>query len=44
LDIEKQSKSHGVVHYKGVDYPGQHEPIISKETYDMAMALGKKYK
>lgn len=30
--------NYGVMEYQGEEYPGRHEPIISKELYDQAMA------
>ena len=30
--------NYGVMEYQGEEYPGRHTPIISKETYDLAMA------
>ncbi len=35
--ILKRKINYGVIEYNGEIYPGRHEPIISKETYDMAM-------
>lgn len=29
--------NYGVIEYNGEEYPGKHQPIISKETYDIAM-------
>lgn len=29
----------GIIEYNGVEYKGQHEPIVSRETYEKAMAL-----
>jgi len=28
----------GIITYKGEEYPGQHEPIVSEETFNLAMA------
>ena len=35
--ILKRKSNYGVIEYNGEIYQGRHEPIISKETYDMAM-------
>jgi len=29
----------GVVSYRGVDYPGNHEPLVSRETYERVQAV-----
>ncbi len=29
----------GIIEYNGVEYKGQHKPIVSRETYEKAMAL-----
>lgn len=38
LQILKRKCNYGVIEYNGEEYQGRHEPIITKETYDMAMA------
>lgn len=35
--ILKRKINYGVIEYNGQEYKGKHEPIISKETYDLAM-------
>ena len=35
--ILKRKSNYGVIEYNGEEYQGRHEPIISKETYDIAM-------
>lgn len=35
--ILKRKTNYGVIEYNGEIYQGRHEPIISKETYDLAM-------
>lgn len=32
-----RKSNYGIIEYNGEEYQGQHEPIISKETYDIAM-------
>lgn len=32
----------GVIEYKGVEYPGRHEAIVSRELYEEAMALKRR--
>lgn len=32
-----RKSNYGIIEYNGVEYKGKHEPIISKETYDIAM-------
>lgn len=32
-----RKSNYGIIEYNGEEYQGQHEPIISKETYDLAM-------
>ena len=38
MQILKRKINYGVIEYNGEEYQGRHEPIISKETYDLAMA------
>ena len=35
--ILKRKSNYGIIEYNGEEYQGRHEPIISKEKYDMAM-------
>lgn len=35
--ILTRKSNYGIIEYNGEEYQGQHEPIISKETYDIAM-------
>ena len=35
--IITRKSNYGVIEYNGEEYQGKHEPIISKETYDLAM-------
>ena len=35
--ILKRKCNYGVIEYRGEEYKGKHEPIISKEIYDLAM-------
>lgn len=35
--ILMRKSNYGVIEYNGEEYQGQHEPIISRETYDIAM-------
>lgn len=35
--ILKRKTNYGVIEFNGEEYPGRHEPLISKETYDLAM-------
>lgn len=37
IQILKRKSNYGVIEYNGEEYQGRHEPIISKETYDIAM-------
>ena len=37
IQILKRKSNYGIIEYNGVEYQGRHEPIISKEIYDMAM-------
>lgn len=37
IQILQRKSNYGVIEYNGETYPGRHEPLISKETYDMAM-------
>lgn len=37
MQILQRKSNYGVIEYNGEIYPGRHEPLISKETYDMAM-------
>ena len=37
MQIITRKTNYGVIEYNGEEYIGQHEPIISKETYDLAM-------
>ena len=34
--------NYGIIEYNGVEYVGKHEPIITKDIYDKAMAMMKK--
>lgn len=36
--ILTRKTNYGIIEYRGVEYKGLHEPIITKETYDAAMA------
>ena len=38
IQILKRKSNYGIIEYNGEEYQGLHESIISKETYDMAMA------
>ena len=38
MQILKRKSNYGIIQWKGKEYQGRHEPIISKETYDAAMA------
>lgn len=38
IQILKRKSNYGIIEYNGEEYKGLHESIISKETYDMAMA------
>lgn len=42
--IIKRKLNYGVIEYKGEEYMGKHEPLISKETYDKAMRVMEKRK
>lgn len=35
--ILTRKSNYGIIEYNGEEYQGKHEPIISKETYDLAM-------
>lgn len=35
--ILKRKSNYGIIEYNGVEYQGKHKPLISKETYDIAM-------
>lgn len=35
--ILKRKSNYGIIEYNGEEYQGRHEPIITKEKYDMAM-------
>ena len=37
MQILKRKSNYGIIEYNGEEYQGKHEPIISKETYDLAM-------
>ena len=37
IQILKRKSNYGIIEYNGEEYQGRHEPIISKETYDIAM-------
>lgn len=37
IQILKRKSNYGIIEYNGIEYQGKHEPIISKETYDLAM-------
>ena len=37
IQILRRKSNYGVIEYNGEEYQGRHEPIISKETYDIAM-------
>ena len=37
IQILKRKSNYGIIEYNGEEYQGRHEPIISKETYDLAM-------
>lgn len=37
IQILKRKSNYGIIEYNGEEYMGKHEPIISKETYDLAM-------
>lgn len=37
IQILKRKTNYGVIEYNGEEYQGKHTPIISKETYDLAM-------
>lgn len=37
IQILKRKSNYGIIEYKGEEYKGKHEPIISKETYDLTM-------
>lgn len=37
IQILQRKSNYGVIEYNGEIYPGRHEPLITKETYDMAM-------
>ena len=37
IQILKRKSNYGIIEYDGEEYQGRHEPIISKETYDIAM-------
>ncbi len=38
IQILKRKSNYGIIEYNGEEYQGKHEPIISKETYDLAMS------
>lgn len=35
--VLKRKTNYGVIEFNGEEYPGRHEPLITKETYDLAM-------
>lgn len=35
--VLKRKSNYGIIEYNGEEYQGKHEPIISKQTYDIAM-------
>ena len=37
IQILKRKSNYGIIEYNGEEYQGRHEPIISKEIYDVAM-------
>lgn len=37
IQILTRKSNYGIIEYNGEEYQGKHEPIISKETYDLAM-------
>lgn len=37
IQILTRKSNYGIIEYNGEEYQGKHEPIISKETYDIAM-------
>lgn len=37
MQILKRKSNYGIIEYNGEEYQGKHEPIISKETYDITM-------
>lgn len=37
MQILKRKSNYGIIEYNGEEYQGKHEPIISKETYDLVM-------
>ena len=37
IQILKRKSNYGIIEYNGEEYQGRHEPIIPKETYDIAM-------
>ncbi len=37
IQILKRKSNYGIIEYNGEEYIGKHEPIISKETYELAM-------
>lgn len=37
MQILKRKTNYGVIEYNGIEYQGKHEPLISKETYDLAI-------
>lgn len=37
VQILKRKSNYGIIEYNGEEYQGRHEPIISKEIYDIAM-------
>lgn len=39
--ILTRKTNYGIIEYKGEEYQGKHEPLISKETYDIAMRCMK---
>lgn len=38
MQILRRKSNYGIIEYNGEEYQGRHEPIITKETYDRAMA------
>lgn len=38
MQILKRKSNYGIIEYNGMEYQGRHEPIISKDIYDEAMA------
>ena len=37
IQILRRKSNYGIIEYNGEEYQGKHEPLISKETYDIAM-------